>query len=54
MSPPSRMARRFMNVTAGEPDTDDISLFVIAGDAPQYTAAAKKIIDEWSASGQPA
>ena len=52
MSPPSRMARRFM--TAGEPDTDDISLFVIAGDAPQYTAAAKKIIDEWSASGQPA
>jgi hypothetical protein len=54
---PPGMARRFMNVTPGEPDTEHVLLFVIAGNAPEaeYTDAAKQIIDEWQAkAGQPA
>jgi mannose-6-phosphate isomerase-like protein (cupin superfamily) len=48
---PPGVARRFMNVTEGEPDTEHILLFVIAGDAPEaeYTSAAKELMDEWGA-----
>ncbi len=46
---PPGMARRFMNVTKDEPDTEHILLFVIAGDAPEaeYTDAAKQFMEEW-------
>jgi hypothetical protein len=45
------VALRFMNVTEGEADTEHILLFVIAGNAPEaeYTASAKKVIEDWSA-----
>jgi mannose-6-phosphate isomerase-like protein (cupin superfamily) len=45
---PPGVARRFMNVTEGEPDTQHILLFVIAGNAPEaeYTAAAKTFMQE--------
>jgi hypothetical protein len=52
---PSGMARRFWNVTEGEPNSEHVLLFVIAGNAPQaeFTPGAQKIIDEWQAkSGQ--
>ena len=47
---PPGMARRFMNVTKDEPDTEHILLFVIAGNAPEaeYTDAAKQFMEEWS------
>ena len=48
---PPGMARRFMNVTKGEPDVEHILLFVIAGNAPEaeYTDAAKQFMAERSA-----
>ena len=47
---PPGMARRFMNVTKGEPDVEHILLFVIAGNAPEaeYTDAAKQFMAERS------
>lgn len=55
---PPGMARRFTNVTQGEPDNEHLLLFVIAGNAPEaeYTEAAKQIIEEWQrkAAAQPA
>jgi hypothetical protein len=45
---PPDMARRFMNVTKDEPDTEHILLFVIAGDAPEgeYTDQAKRFMED--------
>ena len=41
--PPS-VARRFMNVTEGKPDTEHLLLFIVAGDEPEatYTAEANE------------
>ena len=43
---PPGVARRFMNVTAGEPDTEHLLMFIVAGDEPEaaYTAAANEIM----------
>jgi hypothetical protein len=40
------VARRFMNVTEGEPDTEHLLLFFVGGNEPeaQYTAEANEIM----------
>jgi hypothetical protein len=45
---PPGVARRFFNVTEGEPGTEHLMLFVIVGDTPQaaYTAGANQIMEE--------
>lgn len=45
---PPGVARRFFNITEGEPDTEHLMLFVIAGDTPQaaYTPGANQIMEE--------
>lgn len=49
---PPGAARRFMNVTPGEADTEHVLLFVIAGDAPEaeFTPAALARVEEWEAA----
>ena len=49
---PPGIARRFLNVTEGEPDTEHILLFIIGGDSPQaeFTEQANEIIRD-SAEG---
>lgn len=44
---PPGIARRFMNITEGEPDTEHVLLFVIAGNAPQaeFTPDANAIME---------
>lgn len=44
---PPGVARRFLNITEGEPDTEHVILFVIAGNGPkaEFTAEALEIID---------
>lgn len=41
------VARRFMNVTEGDPDTEHILMFVIGGNAPQveFTEGANEIME---------
>jgi hypothetical protein len=43
---PPGVARRFMNVTEGEPDTEHLLLFVVAGNGPQaeFTPDANEIM----------
>lgn len=43
---PAGVARRFMNVTEGEPETEHVIMFVIAGDAPkaEFTPDAHDIM----------
>lgn len=53
---PPGVARRFMNVTEGEPDTEHVLLFVIGGNAPQaeFTPKAMERVHEWEAEQQKA
>jgi mannose-6-phosphate isomerase-like protein (cupin superfamily) len=46
---PAGVARRFQNVTEGEPDAEHILLFVIGGNAPgaAFTEEAQRYIDDW-------
>ncbi len=46
---PVGVARRFMNVTYGEPDQEHILLFIIGGNEPQaeFTPAAMERCEEW-------
>jgi mannose-6-phosphate isomerase-like protein (cupin superfamily) len=46
---PAGVARRFQNITEGEPDQEHILLFVIGGDAPEaaFTPAAEEYIEQW-------
>jgi hypothetical protein len=46
---PAGVARRFQNITEGEPDTRHILLFVIGGNAPEaaFTDDAQRTIDDW-------
>ena len=48
---PIGVARRFMNVTYGEPHQEHVLMFVIGGNAPQaeFTPAAMKRCEEWHA-----
>jgi hypothetical protein len=43
---PPGVARRFMNVTEGEPDTEHLLLFIVAGNGPraEYTSEANEIV----------
>ena len=43
---PPGLVRRFMNVTEGEPDTEHLLLFVVAGNGPQaeFTPDANEIM----------
>ena len=43
---PPGVARRFMNVTKGEPDTEHLLLFIVAGNEPaaEYTPEANEIM----------
>jgi hypothetical protein len=43
---PPGVARRFMNVTEGEPDTEHLLMFIVAGDEPEaaYTPEANEIM----------
>ena len=43
---PPGVARRFMNMTKGEPDTEHVLLFVVAGNGPQaaFTPGANEIM----------
>jgi hypothetical protein len=43
---PPGVARRFMNVTEGEPDTEHLLLFIVAGNEPaaEYTPGANEIM----------
>lgn len=47
---PTGVARRFMNVTYGEPDKEHLLMFVIGGDQPQaeFTPAAMRRCEEFS------
>ena len=46
---PTGVARRFMNVTYGEPDREHILMFIIGGNQPQaeFTPLAMQRCDEW-------
>jgi mannose-6-phosphate isomerase-like protein (cupin superfamily) len=46
---PTGVARRFMNVTEGEPDKEHILMFIIGGNQPQaeFTPLAMKRCEEW-------
>src|SRR6201987_959249 len=46
---PPGAARRFMNVTEGEPGVEHVLLFIVAGNAPEaaYTPEATKRINEY-------
>jgi len=52
---PPGVARRFMNVTKGEPDTEHLLMFVIGGNQPQaeFTPAAMQRCMEWEQGIQP-
>jgi len=47
---PVGVARRFMNVTYGEPDQEHLLMFIIGGDQPQaeFTPAAMRRCEEFS------
>lgn len=49
------VARRFMNVTQGEPDTEHLLMFVIGANPPQaeFTPAAMQRCMEWDQGMQP-
>jgi hypothetical protein len=49
ISLPVGVARRFMNVTYGEPDQEHILMFVIGGNEPQaeFTPAAMARCEAW-------
>jgi mannose-6-phosphate isomerase-like protein (cupin superfamily) len=51
---PPGCARRFENVTHGEPDVEHLLLFVIGGDAPQneFTPASMRRIEEFERTGR--
>jgi mannose-6-phosphate isomerase-like protein (cupin superfamily) len=51
---PPGVARRFMNVTYGEPDKEHLLMFVIGGNQPQaeFTPAAMRRCDEYAAKRQ--
>jgi uncharacterized RmlC-like cupin family protein len=51
---PPGVARRFMNVTRGDPDTEHLLMFVIGGNQPQaeFTQAAMQRCREWEQSVQ--
>lgn len=51
---PPGMARRFMNITYDEPDTEHVLLFVIAGNSPgaEFTPAAMARVDEFHRTGK--
>jgi len=55
---PTGVARRFMNVTYGEPNREHVLMFIIGGNQPQaeFTPEAMKRCEEWqraSAEGRP-
>jgi quercetin dioxygenase-like cupin family protein len=52
---PTGVARRFMNVTYGEPNKEHVLMFIIGGNQPQaeFTPLAMKRCEEWE-SGQAA
>jgi mannose-6-phosphate isomerase-like protein (cupin superfamily) len=54
ISIPAGCARRFENITAGEPDMEHMLLFVIGGNAPQneFTPAAMRRIEQFERSGR--
>lgn len=54
VSIPPGCARRFENVTAGEPDAEHLLLFVIGGDAPQneFTARSMARVAEFEKTGR--
>ena len=47
---PPGVARRFMNITEGEPETEHVLMVVIAGNAPEaeFTLEANRIIDDFN------
>src|SRR5262245_16376072 len=51
---PPGCARRFENITRGEPDAEHMLLFVIGGDQPQneFTALSMKRVEEFERSGR--
>lgn len=51
---PPGVARHFINVTEGEPESEHILLFIIGGDAPQaeFTAQANEVIARWNAKAR--
>jgi quercetin dioxygenase-like cupin family protein len=53
VSIPPGCARRFENITAGEPDTEHLLLFVIGGNAPQneFTARSMARVAEFERTG---
>ena len=52
---PVGVARRFMNVTKGEPDRDHLLMFIIGGDQPQaeFTPAAMRRCEEYARAPAP-
>ena len=54
ISIPPGCARRFENITTGEPETKHMLLFVIGGNAPQneFTPASMRRVAEFEASGR--
>jgi hypothetical protein len=52
---PPGVARRFMNVTYGEPDKEHLLMFVIGGNQPQaeFTPAAMQRCEEYGARPRP-
>ena len=51
---PPDCARRFENITAGEPDTEHTLLFVIGGDAPQneFTPSSMRRVADFERTGK--
>jgi mannose-6-phosphate isomerase-like protein (cupin superfamily) len=51
---PAGCARRFENITAGEPDAEHTLLFVIGGDAPQneFTPSSMRRVAEFERTGK--
>ncbi|HUP36885.1 MAG TPA: cupin domain-containing protein [Candidatus Limnocylindria bacterium] len=54
ISIPAGCARRFENITAGEPAAEHLLLFVIGGDAPrnEFTAASMRRVEEFERTGR--
>jgi mannose-6-phosphate isomerase-like protein (cupin superfamily) len=52
---PTGVARRFMNVTRGEPDREHLLMFIIGGDQPQaeFTPAAMRRCEEYARAPAP-
>jgi mannose-6-phosphate isomerase-like protein (cupin superfamily) len=52
---PVGVARRFMNVTRGEPDREHLLMFIIGGDQPQaeFTPAAMRRCEEYARAPAP-